>query len=69
MKLKDARVVTSKFLQLKDKLNNDIAKNIAARQGYGSGPSSDEIAYNVHRIQKAFGELCELLHEMALEDS
>lgn len=67
MKLKDARVVTSKFVQLKDELNNDIAKNRAARQGYN--PSNDEIAYDVHRIQKAFGELCELLHELALEDS
>ncbi len=68
MKLKDARVVTSKFLQLKEELNNAIAKNEAARQSWNS-PSNEEIAYNVYRIQKAFGELCELLHEMALEDS
>ena len=68
MKLKDARVVTSKFLQLKEELNNAIAKNEAARPMWNS-PSNEEIARNVHRIQKAFGELCELLHEMALEDS
>ena len=68
MKLKDARVVTSKFLQLKDDLNNAIAKNEAARPAW-NGPSNEEIAYNVYRIQKAFGELCDLLHEMALEDS
>jgi hypothetical protein len=68
MKLKDARVVTSKFLQLKDDLNNAIAKTEAARPMWNS-PSNEEIACNVHRIQKAFGELCELLHELALEDS
>ena len=68
MKLKDARVVTSKFLQLKEELNNAIAKNEAARQMWNN-PSNEEIAYNVCRIQKAFGELCELLHELALEDS
>jgi hypothetical protein len=68
MKLKDARVVTSKFLQLKDDLNNAIAKNEAARPMWNN-PSNEEIAYNVCRIQKAFGELCELLHELALEDS
>jgi hypothetical protein len=68
MKLKDARVVTSKFLQLKDDLNNAIAKNEAARPMWNN-PSNEEIACNVHRIQKAFGELCELLHELALEDS
>ena len=66
MKLKNATVITSKFLQLRDSLNNDIAKNIAARQGYG-GPSNDEIAYNVYLIQKSFGELCELLHELSID--
>jgi hypothetical protein len=68
MKLKNATVVTSKFLQLRDRLNNDIALNRSARQGW-NGPSNDEIAYNVSRIQKAFGELCELLHEMAMDES
>ena len=68
MKLKNATVVTSKFLQLKESLYNDIAKNAAVRQSYG-GPSSDEIAYNVYRIQKAFGELCVLLHELSIDES
>lgn len=68
MKLKDARVVTSKFLQLKDDLNNAIARTEAARSMWNN-PSNEEIACNLHRIQKAFGDLCELLHELALEDS
>lgn len=68
MKLKDARVVTSKFLQLKDELDNTIARNIAARQVWNS-PSNEEIAYNVAKIQQSFGKLCELLHEMVLEES
>ena len=68
MKLKDARVVTSKFLQLKDELNNDIARNTAARQGCG-GPTNEEIAYNVFKIQQSFGKLCDLLHEMAVDES
>ncbi len=67
MNLKDARVVTSKFLQLKDKLNNAIARNNAARQVWNN-PSNEEIARNVAQIQQAFGELCELLHEIALEE-
>ena len=68
MNLKDARVVTSKFLQLKDKLNNAIARNNAARQVWNN-PSNEEMARNIAQIQQAFGELCELLHEMALEES
>ena len=68
MKLKDAQVVTSKFLQLKDKMNNAISQNIAARPSW-SEPSTQEIAYNVAQIGKAFNELCELLHEMTLDES
>lgn len=68
MKLKDAQVITSKFLQLKDKMDNAIAQNIAARSSWKE-PSPQEIAYNVAQIQKAFGELCELLHEMSLDES
>lgn len=68
MKLKNATVITSKFLQLKDKLNNAIAQNNAARNSW-SEPSPQEIAYNLAQIQKAFGELCELLHEMAVDES
>lgn len=68
MNLKDARVVTSKFLQLKDKLNNAISRNTAARQIWNN-PSNDEIASNIAQIQKAFGELCELLHELSVEES
>lgn len=68
MKFKDAQVITSKFLQLKDKMDNAIAQNIAARSSCGE-LSLREIAYNVSQVQKAFGELCELLHEIALDES
>ena len=68
MKLKNATVVTSKFLQLRDKLNNAIDLNETARQGF-NGPSNEEIAYNVYKIQQAFGELCEFLHELAVDES
>lgn len=67
MKLKDAQVITSKFLQLKDKMDNAIAQNIAAQTSWQ--PSPKEIAYNIAQIQKAFGELCELLHELTLNES
>ena len=66
MKLKDAQVITSKFLQIKDKMDNAIAQNIARTSWE---PSPQEIAYNVAQIQKAFGELCKLLHEMTLNES
>lgn len=67
MKLKDAQVITSKFLQIKDKMNNAIAQSIVARNS--REPSLQEIAYNVAQIQRAFGELCELLHELTLNES
>ena len=68
MKLEDARVVTSKFLQLKDELNNAIDRNPAARHDFNS-PSNEEISYNVFKIKQSFEKLCDLLHEIALYES
>ena len=66
--LKDAKVVTSKFLQLRDKLNNSISGN----RGYDMSPyravGCSETTLNIHELQKAFGELCELLHELTVEE-
>lgn len=66
--LKDAKVVTSKFLQLRDKLNNAIRSN----QGYDNSSmravGCSEVTCNIFELQKAFGELCELLHELTVEE-
>lgn len=66
--LKDAKVTTSKFLQLKDNLNYRIMKN----KGYDNSPSRvygiNETTLNIIELQRAFGELCVLLHELTVED-
>lgn len=66
--LKDARVVTSKFLQLRNKLNNEIISHI----GYDNNPmravGTSEVTCNIFALQEAFGELCELLHELTIKE-
>lgn len=66
--LKDAKVVTSKFLQLRDKLNHAISDN----RDYDSRPmrayGTSQTTANIWEIQQAFGELCELLHELVVEE-
>lgn len=66
--LKDAKVVTSKFLQLRDKLNNAIRNN----QGYDTNilraSGTSEVTCNIFELQMAFGELCELLHELVIKE-
>ena len=60
------KIVTSKFLQLKDKLD----KNIRENKGYDNNPmraiGTSETSCNIFELQKAFGELCELLHELTI---
>ena len=62
----DAKVVTSKFLQLRDKLDNAIRDN----KGYNNSAMKEygrsEETCNIWELQKAFGELCELLHELTI---
>lgn len=53
----DEHEVTSKFLQLKDRLNKAISQNIYTK-------STMENTANIYELQKAFCELCELLHEL-----
>ena len=66
--LKNAKVVTSKFLQLRDKLN----KEISSHRGYDNSSmravGTSETTQNINSLQHAFGELCELLHELTMED-
>lgn len=66
--LKDAKVVTSKFLQLRDKLNNEISSH----RGYDNSPmravGTSEATCNIQSLQRAFGELCVLLHELTMEE-
>ena len=65
--LKDAKVVTSKFLQLKDKLNDAIRENECANYNF-CGVGVNKTSCDIHALQKAFGELCVLLHELTVEE-
>jgi hypothetical protein len=53
-------------LELRDKLNNAIKDN----RGYDISPmrayGTSEMSCNIFELQKAFGELCELLHELTV---
>lgn len=63
----DAKVVTSKFLQLRDKLNNAIRDNNninSIMMAHGASEST----CNIYELQKAFGELCVLLHELTIKE-
>lgn len=66
--LKDAKVVTSKFLQLRDKLNNAISNNKSYDNSIMRVYGTSEVTCNIWELQKAFGELCELLHELTVEE-
>ena len=67
--LKNAKVVTSKFLQLRDKLNNAIRDNKGYNNSIGREYGTSEATCNIWELQKAFGELCELLHELVIEEN
>ena len=65
----DAKVVTSKFLQLKDKLDNAIRDNNSIMRANNSimrANGTSEVTCNIYELQKAFGELCVLLHELTI---
>ena len=62
----DARVVTSKFLQLRDKLDNAIRDNKGYNNSVMREYGRSEETCNIWELQKAFGELCELLHELTI---
>lgn len=62
----DAMVVTSKFLQLKDKLDNAIRDNEGYDNSIMRANGTSEVTCNIYELQKAFGELCVLLHELTI---
>lgn len=67
--LKDAKVVTSKFLQLKDKLDKELITNESVfGPGQGNSYRDYSAPANIRTLQKCFGELCELLHELTVEE-
>ncbi len=63
---KKAKVVTSKFLVLKDKLNKAISDNRGYDTSSMRAQGTSETSCNIYELQKAFGELCELLHELTV---
>lgn len=68
--LKDVKVVTSKFLELKENINKEFLTNqnlFGASVGNGFTDYSQEM--NVETLKKGFNELCDLLHELVMEDN
>lgn len=62
----DAKVVTSKFLQLKDELDNAIRNNKGYDNNIMRANGTSEVTCNIWELQRAFGELCVLLHELTI---
>lgn len=64
----DAKVITSKFIQLKDSLDRRMNYN----KGYNQSPmracGTSEESLNITELKNAFGELCELLHELTIKE-
>ena len=70
MSLQDAKVVSSKFLQLKDKLNKQLSDNKTLyAPGLGNGFQDYTKEADIRTLTEMFGELCELLHELVVEQS
>lgn len=63
----EAKVVTSKFLQLRDKLDNAIRDNEGYDNSIMRANGTSEATRNICELQKAFGELCVLLHELTIK--
>lgn len=64
----DAKVVTSKFLQLKDKLDKEVASNECRYSpGIGNGYKDYVRDANIKTVVEMFGELCELLHDLTVK--
>ena len=64
----DAKVVTSKFLQLKDELNRKLASNQSLYSpGPGNGFRDCTKEADIRTVVEMFGELCELLHDLTMK--
>ena len=64
-----AIVPTSKFLQLRDELEGKIHENNNRDwSALGVGLGCNATSANIQAINSAINALCELLHEMIMED-
>lgn len=69
MSFKDAKVVSSKFLQLKDELDKSLRSNKDLYSpGIGNGFIDHTQEMDIITLKRAFGELCELLHELVIKE-
>lgn len=69
MSLQDAKLVSSKFLQLKDRLDKELSNNKTLYgPGLGNGFTDHTQEMDIITLVRAFGELCELLHELVIEE-
>ena len=60
----DAKIVTSKFLKLKNNLDNAMNHN------YGFFKDREmRNSHNITELREAFGDLCILLHELTINES
>jgi hypothetical protein len=65
--LKDVKVVTSKFLELKEKLDKEIMSNAQYDDGNSiRGYGINSTTANFNSLYRAFRELCDILHEFVM---
>ena len=68
--LNNAKVITSKFLELKENINKEFLIN---QNLFGASIANGFTDYsrekNVETLEKGFNELCDLLHELVMEDN
>ena len=70
MDLKDAEVKTSKFLQLKEKLDKELINNqVMYAPGLGNNYQDNRKEMDLRSLHNAFNELCDLLHELVCKES
>jgi len=66
---KKAIVVTSKFMQLRDDLNEKIKDNKNIEKSITISVECSEISCNINALQSSYGELCKLLHDITFSQS
>ena len=66
--LNNAKVVTSKFLELKENINKEflVNQNLFGA-GVGNGFTDYSKEMNMETLKKGFNELCDLLHDLVME--
>lgn len=69
MNLKNAEIKTSKFLQLKEKLDKELINNqVMYAPGLGNNYQDNRKEMDLRSLCNAFNELCDLLHELACKE-